>query len=901
MSTTALTINSTVPVPADALSAAGTGGATAGAGAPAEAGSPDFSGITGHVKHAADQVASWYLHSALGHALTMGPAVEKGAADVQKLGDVARGEPDPEEREAASGRATFAPGMTPGPDPVAPWNQPFGKFRQGLENMSGDMHKFADSHATQLNPGARSLLHAVATALENTPVGSSALETAAMLPMGGEGKKPRLGPGKDFYSTLEHTIETKLPEKMTGEQLVNTLKNAGVPKAELSNVEHLAGKAQVTRAEALAHVEARTPHVETIEKGGKAPVDPHVQKLQDEHARIREDLKGSLRDELGLSDQRANQIIESYQQYAGGEMGPEHDTLVDKIMKWSGKPVLEQEARDWVKEYGQNLEKLNNLSEELGAHEEGFLPNEGPKYESYTLPGGSNYREVLLTLPATDEAAHDPDPYVQRGLRVEGSSSDYYGPHFDEPNVVAHLRLKDREIGGKKTLFIEELQSDWARELRENREPVEGDTPADTGARAARDEARIPSMPFDKAWHELALKKALDIAAKEGYDQVAWTTGAQQADRYNLRHYFDAVKLTETDDGFELAGLPRGGGSTLRQATTAEALPGLVGKENAKELLKQIEENPAEKDPDFVARLKFDGPVALGGEHHLRLYDEMVPQFLGRYTKRWGGKVGEAQLDVPKKLSSRTPSPYPPPDVYSNLENEPVKVHALPITNQMREGIKRGQPLFGGGNIDFSTIQGHVGHGEAEAAVAPESPEARKTVGSKGSKPLSEQVDTAGGESELERLRRNPPAPVKEMTPEEQAKADVAPGSSGTRKTVNDATIRTEPKAKMTSQATVAAGGTGAASSEELARKEVFVKYNKAGQPTYLGKSPDATLKEGEAVLAVDPTTGKVRAQNVKGMSDVEAVGRFGRHAEKAFGPKKRAQDKLSGKRPIEE
>jgi hypothetical protein len=39
--------------------------------------------------------------------------------------------------------------------------------------------------------------------------------------------------------------------------------------------------------------------------------------------------------------------------------------------------------------------------------------------------------------------------------------ANYRSPHWDEPNVLAHVRFNDRVTDGKKTLFIEEVQSDW--------------------------------------------------------------------------------------------------------------------------------------------------------------------------------------------------------------------------------------------------------------------------------------------------------------------------------------------------------------------------------------------------------------------------------------------------------
>jgi hypothetical protein len=80
------------------------------------------------------------------------------------------------------------------------------------------------------------------------------------------------------------------------------------------------------------------------------------------------------------------------------------------------------------------------------AFDRGFLhyadDEYGTKYHDYTLPNGENYREVLIQYPNV-------------------KSKDFESSHFDEPNILAHMRVTDRTIDGKKTLFVEEIQSDW--------------------------------------------------------------------------------------------------------------------------------------------------------------------------------------------------------------------------------------------------------------------------------------------------------------------------------------------------------------------------------------------------------------------------------------------------------
>ena len=46
-------------------------------------------------------------------------------------------------------------------------------------------------------------------------------------------------------------------------------------------------------------------------------------------------------------------------------------------------------------------------------------------------------------------------------LRGE-TAEQYRSSHFDQPNILAHLRVNDRvDADGKKMLLIEEVQSDW--------------------------------------------------------------------------------------------------------------------------------------------------------------------------------------------------------------------------------------------------------------------------------------------------------------------------------------------------------------------------------------------------------------------------------------------------------
>lgn len=137
------------------------------------------------------------------------------------------------------------------------------------------------------------------------------------------------------------------------------------------------------------------------------------------------------------------------------------------------------------------------------------------KYDQYTLPGGTNYREVLLTLPeklsqTKEEAAKagedlkrlnnqifeilsgrrqmygaekereisrleaEKTKIVERMRAREGEvAASYKSSHWDQRNVLAHIRLNDRvDADGKRVLLVEELQSDFGADTRKQRAAI---------------------------------------------------------------------------------------------------------------------------------------------------------------------------------------------------------------------------------------------------------------------------------------------------------------------------------------------------------------------------------------------------------------------------------------------
>jgi len=107
----------------------------------------------------------------------------------------------------------------------------------------------------------------------------------------------------------------------------------------------------------------------------------------------------------------------------------------------------------------------------------------------------------------------------------------YKSAHWDEPNVLAHVRFNERaDADGNSVLFIEEVQSDWHQEGRKKGYKdtlppgyraeqnkygrwriIEPDGSIFGGADTREEilnqfnKSAVPPAPFAKTWHEFVL------------------------------------------------------------------------------------------------------------------------------------------------------------------------------------------------------------------------------------------------------------------------------------------------------------------------------------------------------------------------------------------------------------
>ena len=363
------------------------------------------------------------------------------------------------------------------------------------------------------------------------------------------------------------------------------------------------------------------------------------------------------------------------------------------------------------------------------------------KFKTWTLPGGENYREILLTLPSKPQEL--PDGFSVNSYSVNGQTrygvydsngqrygsgetkeqaiqrysdlhqnQQYKSSHWEQPNVLAHIRVNDRvDADGKKMLLVEEVQSDWHQAGRDKgygpktETTVEAYYLSDSGRRISlgygrtQEEAAaavdpgwkglvdvkfdsqtktvgegVPDAPMKDTWYQLALKRVLKYAADNGYERVGLTTGSRQAERYDLSKQISEVHYSGTN----FVAYDKNGDQVIQRTGVQESdLPDLIGKEAAKKLLDQPKQG--------TLRSLSGQDLQVGGEGMKKYYDEVYPQFLAKYGKKWGAKVGETTIPTDRSRdASGIPSMYP--------NKEPVRY--IDITPSMKESVSKGQPLF---------------------------------------------------------------------------------------------------------------------------------------------------------------------------------------------------------------
>ena len=277
---------------------------------------------------------------------------------------------------------------------------------------------------------------------------------------------------------------------------------------------------------------------------------------------------------------------------------------------------------------------------------------------------------------------------------------------------------------------------------------------------------QVPNAPFKgDGWLHLSLKRMLRYAAENGYDKIAWTTGAQQVERYenatrarvdqihwqrgkafsaDMSRYLDEEAIAKAEETHIIVNgikddrsvgtftIPVNGSTWLNGKDVT--LEGLLGKNIASQI----------RESDKRSGTIEGGDLTIGGEGMKLWYDRKIPSFLKKYGKKWGIEVrniaipNEAEFKVrpeiiDKWFDKRFPSgrasyrkewhnrfedgaeeAYKQMDGDSRaiwekivdpeiLKSNPTSTQqSIEITPQMEASVMEGQPLFQLKNIELT-------------------------------------------------------------------------------------------------------------------------------------------------------------------------------------------------------
>jgi hypothetical protein len=602
-----------------------------------------------------------------------------------------------------------------------------------------------------------------------------------------------------WYSRARRAIEQAPQDRATAEQWQGMIRKAkeGVSESEREwsgldeFLQSRAGQ-QVTRDELLEQVGPGIGLTETVRGAADPALKGELDQAWDAANRRAIEVEHAMDQEfdIGMASMGNGTSIYDRTREVGGEYVRIGHLGEDGELRFTDAVTPEQRVA--VSRWSEARGAL----EELMAQRDDLIYGSRPKYESYTQPGGENYRETLIQLgtdrkrvsarqlaerwvvaaEAGDRGRFDPGeieavrremlndprahaPLLRSQLRPgevgpggvgRPPQGDFTTSHFDEPNILAHLRTTDRNVGGDKTLFIEEIQSDWhqagrdkgyrnparAEQLEselddiraeytrigdEMMEKARGASPSprdfpdsyrrmeELRAREdelmrARDAATdgVPDAPLKGTdeWVGLSFRRALQDAAEGGYDRVAWASGEQAADLYDLRKQVSRVEW----DGEYLNAFDLNGNRVIRESVSdPNKLPDYIGKDAARRLTEQPEpgsyvlesgvRNVRETYPTYEAAFaeydklegfprqnthiyQAEGPrsiegddLAVGGQGMDEFYNRIVPKAVQREAKRLGVEIEPVR--IAGDVYSETPTMRQLADAGYDIRHDP--------------------------------------------------------------------------------------------------------------------------------------------------------------------------------------------------------------------------------------
>ena len=506
-----------------------------------------------------------------------------------------------------------------------------------------------------------------------------------------------------FYSQMGKTIDEMKQDKIGATSVVPYLKGRGVKDEEIkwSGIEaFLEGKKSVAKAELQEFVNNSMLQIEEQTSGGniediRAKTDSLTAAIEQampysvDSADMQEYIMGKATEfDRGsiTKEELEDDLYETISNVCMDNLAPSDD--YGGFFEW-------QESKEWAKITKAMDDIVRTVTSQT-------------RWNEYILDGGSNYREITFKMPNST--------YTNSAMKAHWGDK--------AKGILAHARIQDFEVNGKKMLFVEEIQSDWhnagqkygygdnakaleqARlkqaklkeeydsygkqqdELRakryreiddfeyetEMRKLVEKETAVLNELQRTNTEVdnlekgrkgSAPDAPFKNNYHEYVLKRLIRMAAEQGYDSIGWTTADIQSERWSDA-YAEGYRIEYDQD-----------------------IPKFLNKYGKKWGTKVGKINIASKDSMRIQESKIES----------RAFEILSEKGIMQFHWNWSHEYGLAYEQAKNEMAEQ-----------GNF----VEVWSMPITDSMKESVLyKGQVMYADRYPDYKW---HTGMSDAEVS-----------------------------------------------------------------------------------------------------------------------------------------------------------------------------------------
>lgn len=317
-------------------------------------------------------------------------------------------------------------------------------------------------------------------------------------------------------------------------------------------------------------------------------------------------------------------------------------------------------------------------------------------------------REEADASVAWDEAARRARRFAISSMEAAGNIRSVIDRVRSGPNYAV-IEALSRHVNSlpedKRDAAFQAMDEAQAADLRFNE--------ASQALSRARSPTGIPNAPFKSSWPALVMKRMIRWAVDNGFERVAWTTGAEQNERYSLEKFIDSVELDMTSGGISKPDMgpftsgmffaydKQGNQVDSRRVDQASDLYDVIGKELADKLVSAEPYQDRRAGMNAAVR-RLDGlNLRTSGAGMEQFYDRNLVNITNDIIKHFGGKVETVHvLDAEhERILATLPQTYrdATPGYAEERRKDVLKARKRPgftITTKMAAAAQSGFSLF---------------------------------------------------------------------------------------------------------------------------------------------------------------------------------------------------------------